>query len=104
MSTTRVINFMSNNSDLQELHNHNENHSVSIAIKILKDDMSSLMDIDKLSICSILAARSKAGFPLPDYLMVRRIGWKIGGQIGQWERTIGRSDAILKNWMESEGL
>ena len=59
MSTTRAINFMSNNSDSQELHNHNENHNVSIAIKILKDDMSSLMDIDKLSICSILAARSK---------------------------------------------
>ena len=36
--------------------------------------------------------------------MVWRIGWKIGGKIGQWERTIGRSDWILKNRMESEGL
>ena len=41
---------------------------------------------------------------LPDYLMVWQIGWKIWGKIGQWERTIGRSDAILKNRMESEGL
>ena len=36
--------------------------------------------------------------------MVWQIGWKIWGKIGQWERTIGRSDAILKNRMESEGL
>ena len=36
--------------------------------------------------------------------MVWRIGWKIGGKIRQWERIIGRSDAILKNRMESEGL
>ena len=36
--------------------------------------------------------------------MVWRIGWKIGRKIGQWERTIGRSDAILKNRMESEVL
>ena len=47
---------------------------------------------------------SKAGVPLLDYLMVWRIGWKIEGEIGQWERTIGRSDAILKNRMESEVL
>ena len=46
----------------------------------------------------------KAGVPLPDYLTVWRIGGKIGGKIGQWEHTIGRSDAILKNRMESEGL
>ena len=45
----------------------------------------------------------KAGVPLPDYLMVWQIGWKIRGKIGQWERKIGWSDAIL-NRMESEGL
>ena len=32
--------------------------------------------------------------------MVWRIGWKIG----QWECTIGQSDAIFNNRMESEGL
>ena len=36
--------------------------------------------------------------PLHDYLVVWQVGWKIE----QWEHTIGWSDAILKNRMESD--
>ena len=46
--------------------------------------------------------RNTTGVPLPDNLMVWRIGWKIGWRI--WERKIARSYAILKNRMGSDGF
>ena len=42
----------------------------------------------------------KALKPASHCPIIWRIRWKIGGKIGQWERTIGRSDAILKNRMD----
>ena len=57
-------------------------------------------DNGKLPPISRPSLTCRAGVPLPDYSMV----WRIGGKIWQWERIIGRSDAILKNRMESEGL